>query len=71
MLAHFLDKKGIIDGIETNHINVTQCGTNTINLKDGSWWQQLQFFTFFCRQETRQEKSRVSSQQDSVEHRLL
>ena len=38
MLAHFLDKTGIIDGIDTNHTNVTQCGTNTINLRDESQW---------------------------------
>ena len=32
------DKTSIIDGIETDCTNVTQCGANTINLKDESWW---------------------------------
>jgi len=36
LLAHLLDKTDIIDGIETDHTNVTQCGTNTINLKGES-----------------------------------
>jgi len=40
-------KTGIIDGVETDRTNVTQCGTNTINSKDESRWQQPQLFTFF------------------------
>ena len=36
LLAYFLYKMSIIDGVETNCSNVTQCGANTINLKDGN-----------------------------------
>jgi len=60
LLAHFLDKTGIIDGIETDRTYVTQCSANTINSKDKSQWQQLTFFRSFYWQETRQENNHVS-----------
>ena len=48
LLAHLLDKTGIIEGVEIDLTYVTQCGTNTVNVKDESQWKQPQFSLSFA-----------------------